>query len=297
MNSTLWSGEGLGTHWWVTTEQNISSAAAVDTAEILAATIRNFELNYSRFLQESFVGQLNQGNSLGDFPSELYEMALWGETLRVLSKGYFTLAAGSILRNLGYDSGYSFTASTLLTQEVGSPFAVLTPEEIQLIPERQLDLGGIGKGWLIDSLAQILEQKGISSYCVNGGGDAFVVGTEQNFALEHPFEQGQAIGEITVRSGAIAASGGAKRRWRDRETGLERHHLVDPFTGETSNRRAGVFTSAPTAKQADAASTLLYLVPDELVPTVAKELHAEYLLVQHDGSSLCSPGYCAKLYT
>ena len=297
MNSTLWSGEGIGTHWWITTDQYIAPEIVIEIERTVHAVIQEFEHRYSRFLPESFIGTLNRGEKLSTFPSELYEMALWGETLRVLSKGYFTLAAGSLLTKLGYDSGYSFTASTLLTQEVGSPFAVLTPEEIQLIPERQLDLGGIGKGWLIDSLVQILEQKGISSYCVNGGGDAFVVGTEQNFALEHPFEQGQAIGEITVRSGAIAASGGAKRRWRDRETGLERHHLVDPFTGETSNRRAGVFTSAPTAKQADAASTLLYLVPDELVPIVANELHAEYLLVQHDGSSLCSPGYCAKLYT
>jgi len=105
------------------------------------------------------------------------------------------------------------------------------------------------------------------------------------------------IGSITIKNQSIAASGGQKRRWRDKKTGQEHHHLIDPHTGESSNRHAGVFTLADNALIADAASTILYLVPDDQIPRLASEMKVEYLIVNPDGHALHSPGYPAQLHT
>ena len=69
-----------------------------------------FEQNYSRFLDTSYISKLNETKKLVDFPSELFEMITLGELARVKSLQAFNIGVGSILEKIGYDKNYSFVA-------------------------------------------------------------------------------------------------------------------------------------------------------------------------------------------
>lgn len=81
-----------------------------------------------------------------------------------------------------------------------------------------VDLGGVGKGWLADRLAERL-----GDACVNLGGDLRAVGGG-------PDGSGWSVGlcdggTVVLRHAGAATSGISGRRWRGG------HHLVDPRTG------------------------------------------------------------------
>ena len=88
----------------------------------------------------------------------------------------------------------------------------------RLRPGAAVDLGGVGKGWLADRLAERLENA-----VVNLGGDLRALGAG-------PGGEGWTAGlcdgsAVRVTDAGIATSGRAGRRWAGG------HHLVDPRTG------------------------------------------------------------------
>ena len=88
----------------------------------------------------------------------------------------------------------------------------------RLRPGAAVDLGGVGKGWLADRLAERLENA-----VVNLGGDLRALGAG-------PGGEGWTAGlcdgsAVRVTDAGIATRGRAGRRWAGG------HHLVDPRTG------------------------------------------------------------------
>lgn len=58
-----------------------------------------------------------------------------------------------------------------------------------------IDLGGLGKGWLIDKLSDLLRNEGYKEFLINGGGDMYVSSTEkQECYIEHPRDTELVIG-------------------------------------------------------------------------------------------------------
>jgi len=127
----------------------------------------------------------------------------------------------------------------------------------------QIDLDGVGKGWIADRAAALLERMldaeeeagrlPVWSSCfINGDGDLAVrnrSGAETEISVEIPREQERAIGTLTV-SGAscgVATSGTGVHHWGGR------HHLIDPRTGESAQSGIAQATVvAHSAREAEA---------------------------------------------
>lgn len=81
----------------------------------------------------------------------------------------------------------------------------------------ELDLGGIGKGYLIQLLAEFLVSNGVTTYRINGGGDILVSQDSLNIfgpvILLHPQDDTQSIGSVPTLHGAVASSGTQRRKW------------------------------------------------------------------------------------
>ncbi|MBK5287102.1 MAG: FAD:protein FMN transferase, partial [Acidimicrobiia bacterium] len=114
----------------------------------------------------------------------------------------------------------------------------------------RLDLGGIGKGYAADVVAQDLADAGVESGCVDLGGDLRAVGTGPydgawvaNFDDPTAFEQ---VGSLRFATGAVATSTRLRRRWRRGEQEL--HHLLDPATGAPA--QSGVASVTVVAAEA-----------------------------------------------
>lgn len=102
----------------------------------------------------------------------------------------------------------------------------------------EIDPGGIGKGLAADLVADELVQAGADGALVNLGGDLRVVGRppqgdEWVISIDDPVRPGAELARISLSDGGVATSSRIKRRWR--RAGLERHHLIDPRTGEPAD--------------------------------------------------------------
>lgn len=127
---------------------------------------------------------------------------------------------------------------------------------------RGIDLGGIGKGYLIDKLAKELQEKfSLKYFLINGGGDMY--GTSDNekeikVYLQHPIESYSFIGSIKIKNQAFCCSSSFKRCWAI--NGVEYNHFVD--TKKENLILASSYVVAPTATEADVYATVLCIVSD-----------------------------------
>lgn len=122
-----------------------------------------------------------------------------------------------------------------------------------------LDFGGIAKGMAVDASLGRLRALGFERALVNAGGDLAIYGALP-FADAWPIEIAgkRANWTIPLTHGALATSGIARRRWR--QAGRERHHLLDPRTGEpVENELWSVTVVAPTCERAEVAAKAAFV--------------------------------------
>jgi thiamine biosynthesis lipoprotein len=136
-----------------------------------------------------------------------------------------------------------------------------------------LDLGGIGKGYTADLVAEALVANGATGACVALGGDVRAAGTGPDggpwpVPVEDPFDERRTLfthplGDGSSGQRAIVTSTCRFRRWRHR--GRERHHILDPATGApAASGIAAVVVADAVAWRAEAlAKAVLVAGPDD----------------------------------
>ncbi|MAW61298.1 MAG: hypothetical protein CMJ94_10740 [Planctomycetes bacterium] len=143
-----------------------------------------------------------------------------------------------------------------------------------------LDLGGIAKGYAIDEAMRVLQEAGIESALVDGGGDLRVSAPPPGQdAWQIAVEDGRGDrATVALVHAAIASSGD---RYQFVEIAGRRYaHIIDPATGLGMTESCAATVTAPTCMEADAlASAACVLGADRLAvlhawPGATIELHA-----------------------
>ncbi len=124
-----------------------------------------------------------------------------------------------------------------------------------------LDLGATAKARAADRGAELLAHEFQTGVLVDLGGDLRVAGAPPESgwqigivasARTHELDDVQEV--VSIRSGAVASSSTAIRRWRRGDT--EFHHIVDPATGSSASTTFSLVTVvAPTCSEANALAT------------------------------------------
>ena len=135
------------------------------------------------------------------------------------------------------------------------------------VPEMQLDLGGIAKGFAADEMLSALSSWGVTSALVDAGGD-IVVGDAPTDAVAWMIDaravdaQGRlAWQNLPLTSSAIASSGDRHRYLV--ANGIRYSHLLNPKTGLGLTQRREVTVVAPTGIAADALASAISVMGEE----------------------------------
>lgn len=125
----------------------------------------------------------------------------------------------------------------------------------------QLDLGGIGKGYAADQVAQLLRQGGVEHAIIDLGGNIYTLGDKPGnklwtIGIQDPFNpRGESLGTISVANKSLVTSG-IYERYNTAEDGKTYHHLLNPSTGYPfDNEIAGVSIISDSSTDGDALST------------------------------------------
>ncbi|KAI7260606.1 hypothetical protein KC345_g10021 [Hortaea werneckii] len=129
-----------------------------------------------------------------------------------------------------------------------------------------LDMGGIGKGYAADRIADYLKAQGLDSAMINLGGSSIIAlgnkpnGSPWNIGLQDPDQsRGTQLGTIKISNEVIDASGVYERFFM--QDGVRYHHILDPRTGFPSqNGLKSITIMSPNATDADALSTGVFLM-------------------------------------
>ena len=155
-----------------------------------------------------------------------------------------------------------------------------------LLPDTQMQLGlaGLAKGYRIDRAAEVLQRHGFSDFLIDGGGDIRVSTASLppwKITIADPRQEGHILGAVDLASGAIATSG--DYQWYFEQDGVRYHHIIDPSTGRPARRSIAATVIAPTAVEADALATGLFVMgPDDGLALAEKLSSVEAMLIAPD---------------
>ncbi|AIQ62931.1 thiamine biosynthesis protein ApbE [Paenibacillus stellifer] len=166
-----------------------------------------------------------------------------------------------------------------------------------------LDLGGIGKGYAADMIAEYLKKQGLNSAMINLGGSSIIGlghkpnGAQWNIGLQDPDQsRGTQLGTIQINDEVIDASGVYERFFM--QDGVRYHHILDPRTGfPAQNGLKSLTIMSPNATDADALSTGVFLMgmDDGLKFLEALPEKVEGFFITDDNKIYATPGIKKRL--
>ncbi len=223
----------------------------------------------SRFDAATPVAQLNREGFLKDAPPELSLVVKNSLYYHRITNGLFDITVKPIL--------------DLFAQSSQGPDTVLPPEEkitevLELVNCGLISLGrdtivfkedgmgitldGIAKGFIVDKATGQLMNRGIKHALLNAGGDIRTIGDKGNnrpwkIAIEDPFKKRNYPALVSITNGSIATSG-SYEVFFDQEKVFD--HIVNPRTGVVPLVNLSASVQAPTAMEADALATTLFVL-------------------------------------
>ena len=157
-----------------------------------------------------------------------------------------------------------------------------------------IDLGGIGKGYIVDKVADELSKK-YRNGIVDAGGDMRVFGgdKEQNldsFAIdvENSFDMMKTLTTIMLSDCSVATSGINRRQWH--YEGEDHHHIIDPAReGSARTNVVQVTVIASRTIEADVFAKTLLILGLENGLAFAEEKNIPALFVSKDKKVISNP--------
>lgn len=264
-----------------------------EAARLTRELFEEWEQTLSRFRPESEVSQLSAHTDHYVKVSELlYETLSIALDAARATRGIFDPTLQERMIQIGYDRSFEALGSQLPAAFYAQPAATGAWRHIQMDDTRRmarlprgvgLDFGGIGKGLAVDAALELLEEAGVTPALVNAGGDLAVRGLPEGqlrWTVTAPGKgRNWAIG---LERGALATSGVERRRWRQGD--MERHHLIDPRTGEPAQTGLwSVTVAAGSCAQAEVAAKTALILGEERGVGFIEETGLAALLVRDDG--------------
>lgn len=263
--------EGIGTQWEIDICVNLPASAAQHILHQARAMVNEFDRQYSRFIKTSLVWQIRNNPGRVTVPEEFVELLLLYIPLYKLSNKQFTPLIGSLLEEAGYDDRYSLKGSELHdVPDFLETVRIHNARTITVTRPVLIDIGALGKGYLVDKVALFLKQQGASAVTVNAGGDMIHYGDNPiSVGLEHPDNPGTVIGSISLHNQAICSSAGNRRRWG------QYHHIISPEDKISPTHLKATWVVARSTTIADVLATALFFITPDILQ---KQYSFEYLL-------------------
>ncbi|MCP4257443.1 MAG: FAD:protein FMN transferase [Planctomycetes bacterium] len=231
--------------------------------------VDRLEGELSRYIENSDIARINilPANEPLRLGLDAFDCLELGCRLYDETSGAFDITIGSLLSCWRDEDGNPRSPSqdelNLACESTGAHLLMLDESEhtVQLsISPVQVDLGGIGKGYAVDRVAELLREWSIEIALVSGGYSSVLAleGPPQAkgwpLTLSNPGNYKQILARPFLEGRALSGSGLQKGQ-----------HIIDPRTVQPVKGRLAAWASASDAATADALSTaFMVMSPDEI---------------------------------
>ncbi len=152
-------------------------------------------------------------------------------------------------------------------ERVGMSHVELDAETESVLFDRadvELNLGGIGKGFALDRMAEQLVANGLDEFLLHGGRSSVLARGDHNstggwpVGIGNPLFTDRRLGTLLLRDQALSTSGSNIQYFRHQ--GQRYGHILDPRTGWPVEGQLSVTVVAESAAVADALSTAFFVL-------------------------------------
>ena len=254
-----------------------------------------FESRLSRFREGNDLSVLN-ASSVCQVSEELFEILVHSKQYFEETNGIFDPTIASVLAHEGYavsfgssDFGKPQADGMLYQGTFADVFLDTTRRSVRKPLECHIDLGGIGKGYIVDRVADMLASY-YTDCIVDAGGDMYVSGQDRDttfpyfaIAIENAREISDNVGLLTLQNCAVATSGVNRRKWHTDDG--EKGHLIDTKRKTSiANDILSVTVLAECTERADVVAKTLCILGSKQAKIWAQERCIPALFVLKDGT-------------
>ena len=247
---------------------------------------------------------------------KIIDLLLYAKEMYAATDGKVNVAMGSVLkiwhnyRNAGIDDPANAELPPMDKLQEAAEHTniddVIIDEENSTVyladPKMSLDVGSIAKGYAVEQIAKYLEDKGITGYLLNIGGNVRTVGPAfdkpWNVGIENPDKEDEDkphIEFLHMAGESLVTSGNYQRYYY--VDGELYHHIIDPATLMPGTNYRSVSVLTKDSGQGDALSTCLFLMSYEDGLELIESLEdVEAMWVMPDGEQKYSSGFKAYTY-
>jgi thiamine biosynthesis lipoprotein len=235
---------------------------------VAADEARRVESKFSRYRTGNVVHQINHAAGMPvSVDAETAHLLDYAATCTEVSEGLFDITSGLLRRVWKFDGGSTVPsdgAVDALLHLVGWHRVTWSGRTLTMPAGMEIDLGGIGKEYAVDSASHLISARSDCPHLVNFGGDLFANAPRRGerpwiVGIDDPARTGGAVlYRIELTNGGLATTGDARRYvlWKGRRLG----HILNPKTGwPVESPQHAVTVLASTCIVAGTLSTLAYL--------------------------------------
>lgn len=253
------------------------------------------------YIQESEVSDFNASGILMNPSFTFRDMLDSCKKYHVQSQGYFEPTLYPLIKAWGFSfeerEQMDSSKVSALKSLMGFESQVQVTDTSYAAAQKgvMLDITGLGEGYAIDKLAEVLDQAGVANYLVEIGGEMKGKGLNPNgetwtIGIEDPAQAelgviNTMLTKVTLNGLALSSSGNYRKFYID-EQGNRRSHLIDPKTGfPVSHSMVSVSVLATSATQADALATAFMAMGPVQAKALAESLpgvEAMFVLAEKD---------------
>lgn len=179
------------------------------------------------------------------------------------SDGAFDISVGPLMKVWGFYRGSGRLPSkpevAKALETVGYRHVVLDGEHRTVRftrPGVELDPGGIGKGYAVDRMVDVLRDNGVTSGLISAGSSSiYALGTPPGaqgwkVSIRHPRDSRRVAAEVYLKSESMSTSGNYEKFFQ--ANGRMYSHIMDPRTGFPAPGMLSASVIAPTTLASEA---------------------------------------------
>ncbi len=281
-----WRFDAIGVPWSIETAQDIEPSTRQRISDRIAA----FDRAYSRFREDSLVAEVAKKPGDYVFPDDLSDLLAVYDRLFQATRGAINPLVGRALEHWGYDANYR------LAPHAGHPPPVpslkesisVTGSTLHAPRPVLLDIGAVGKGFLVDRVSDLLLEAGLDDCVVDGSGDIRHRGEHnERVGLEHPDHPDRVVGVARLQNQSLAASATNRRSWPGA------HHILDAVTGRPTESIRASWVVADSCALADGLATALFTTEPE---TLTTHFSFQWAVLDRDNQLVMSPSFPGEVF-
>ena len=308
------AGNVMGTTFTV---KLIEPAISVDRSELgrnISDRLEEIEQRFSTYRPSSELSLVNEAQTTDWIPVSLELCDVVASALAVSRRtnGAFDITVGPLVMLWGFGPGSERTAppgdeliavarSAVGYEKVDTDCS--QPAVQKTVSGVQVDLSAFVKGYAVDEVAWLLDERGVENYLVEIGGELRVAGHNSlaepwAIAVEKPATGSRSVQSVVHISDSGMATSGDYRNFFEYD-GIRYSHTIDPATGRPVTHDAAAVTVIGTnSAEADALATALLVMGPDSGLKFARDagIAASFLLRRDpDFEELVTPEFAALL--